>query len=316
MVTQRTAALLDTKETARRAAPLAEKYVRLSAGQIRSEDTALSALRTRKAQLASLGEAYTSADTRVAVDRVRVEAGHATVQATETTTLAYKKIRGDEPATTGFQAHHRLSFADTADGKWQLTGLTSTDDGPLAVNEPATAPVAAARTTALPDATPAAISVPSRQQTKPAGSYNYAAMASYAEKHWQNYNPAYRKFNEAGDDSTNCVSQALKASRREPWTRPATPGRRAGGTTAPHHVDVLGGANLAAGHAAPTGRPPGDRHGRGDFRSGPGEHGAAAPSGPPAMELRRRPAAARPGPRGRGPHRAEGRDGGRHPAAQ
>ncbi|GAA2346724.1 hypothetical protein SVIO_013170 [Streptomyces violaceusniger] len=212
VLTQRTAALLDNNEqSVRRAAPLAEKNVRLSAGQTRTEDTALSTLRTRKARLAALGEAYTSADTRVAVDRIRVEAGHATVQATETTTLTYKKIRGDEPATTGFQAHHRLSFAATADGKWQLTGLTSTDDGPLAVNEPATSRVATARTTALPEATPAAISKPSQPQTKPAGSYNYAAMASYAEKYWQNYNPAYRKFNEAGGDCTNFVSQSLKA---------------------------------------------------------------------------------------------------------
>ncbi|MBI0294136.1 amidase domain-containing protein [Streptomyces sp. PRKS01-29] len=212
VLTQRTAALLDNNErSVRRAAPLAERNVHLSAGQSRTEDTALSTLRTRKARLASLGEAYTSADTRVAVDRIRVEAGHATVQATETTTLTYKKIRGDEPASTGFQAHHRLSFAATADGKWQLTGLTSTDDGPLAVNEPGPARVATAGTTALPEATPAAISKPSRPQTKPAGSYDYAAMASYAEKYWQNYNPAYRRFNEAGGDCTNFVSQSLKA---------------------------------------------------------------------------------------------------------
>ncbi|MCO8302009.1 amidase domain-containing protein [Streptomyces sp. RKCA744] len=210
VLTQRTAALLDDGRSARRAAPLAEKDVRLSAGQTRTEETALSSLRARKARLAALGEAYTSADTRVAVDRIRVAAGHATVQATETTTLTYKKVRGDEPPTTGFQAHHRLSFTATADGKWQLTGLTSTDDGPLAVNEPGTAPVAA-RTTDLPEATRAAISVPSRPQTKPAGSYDYAAMASYAEKYWQNYNPAYRKFNDAGGDCTNFVSQALKA---------------------------------------------------------------------------------------------------------
>ncbi|OPF80216.1 hypothetical protein VT50_0213770 [Streptomyces antioxidans] len=212
VLTQRTAALLDNNEqSVRRAAPLAERNVRLSAGQTRTEDTALSALRTRKARLAALGEAYASAHTRVAVDRLRVEAGRATVQATETTTLAYRKIRGDEPATTGFQAHHRLTFAATADGEWQLTGLTSTDDGPLAVNEPAAARGAAVRTTAQQEAKPAAISKPSQPQTKPAGSYDYAAMASYAEKYWQNYNPAYRKFNEAGGDCTNFVSQSLKA---------------------------------------------------------------------------------------------------------
>lgn len=210
VLTQRTAALLDHQNrSARRLAPLADKNVRLSAGQTRTEESALSSLRGRKTRLAALGEAYTGADTRVAVDKIRVKGGQATVQATETTTLTYKKIRGDEPRTTGFQAHHELKFAASANGKWQLTGIRSTDDGPMAVNEPGKAAVA--RTTAAPTATPAATSRPSQQQQKPAGAYDYKAMAAYAEKYWSNYNPAYRKFNDAGGDCTNFVSQAMKA---------------------------------------------------------------------------------------------------------
>ncbi|MCP3819421.1 amidase domain-containing protein [Streptomyces sp. A3M-1-3] len=218
VLTQRTAALLDsTLDTApdtrpaRRTGPLLVGNARLSARVARAEGTALSSLRTRKARLAALGEAYTAADTRITVDRARVHGGRATVQITETTTLTYKKIRGDEPPTTAFQAHHELSFAATPDRKWELTGMTPKDDGPRAVNEPGT-PVAKSRD-AGPSGTPAATSWPARQQVKPPGTagYNYATMAAYAEKHWKNYNPAYRKFNDAGGDCTNFISQALKA---------------------------------------------------------------------------------------------------------
>nr|WP_106516564.1 amidase domain-containing protein [Streptomyces himastatinicus] len=208
LLTERTAALLDGQQARRAAAP-ATKKARLSTGLTRTENTALSTLRTRKARLAALGEAYTDADTKVTVGATRVVDGHATVQATETTTLTYKKIRGDEPATTSFQAHHELSFTAGTGGKWELTGIRPTDEGPTAINEPATVSVKSAA--ALPSATPAATSKPSQQMSKPAGAYNYAAMATYAEKYWSNYNPAYRKFNEAGGDCTNFISQALKA---------------------------------------------------------------------------------------------------------
>ncbi|MEU1802912.1 amidase domain-containing protein [Streptomyces sp. NPDC019937] len=207
VLTERTAALLDGQQARRTTAP-ATKKARLSAGLTRTENTALSTLRTRKARLAALGEAYTKADTKVTVGKTRVASGRAIVQATETTTLTYKKIRGDEPATTSFQAHHELSFTAGTGGKWELTGIRPTDDGPRAINEPATVAVKAA---ALPSATPASTTKPSRSTTKPAGAYDYAAMAAYAEKYWSNYNPAYRKFNEAGGDCTNFISQALKA---------------------------------------------------------------------------------------------------------
>ncbi|MFH8367817.1 amidase domain-containing protein [Streptomyces sp. NPDC018031] len=211
VLTERTAALLDSRQVGR-IAPLKDRNVRLSARQSRVEDGALSSLRGRKARLASLGEAYTSADTRVSVDRTRVKDGRATVQVTETTTLKYKKIHGDEPATTGFQAHHELNFTARADGGWELTGITPKDDGLRQINQPEATAVQGVAT-AHPNATRASTTRPSRQQQKPTGTtgYNYKAMASYAEKYWKNYNPAYRKFNDAGGDCTNFVSQSLKA---------------------------------------------------------------------------------------------------------
>ncbi|MFE6779771.1 amidase domain-containing protein [Streptomyces sp. NPDC057702] len=209
VLSERTTAVVDGK-SARRAAKLGDGGVRLSTKLARSEDGAVSSLGKRKARLAALGEAYSSGDTKATVEKASVRGDRATVQVTETTTLRYKKIRGDEPATTGFQAHHELTLARKAGGTWELIGLRSTDEGPVAINAPAVAPVAAAN--ALPSAKPAATKKPAKPQNKPPGTagLDYKAMATYAEKYWQNYNPAYRKFNDAGGDCTNFVSQALK----------------------------------------------------------------------------------------------------------
>jgi hypothetical protein len=212
VLTRRTDALLDSHR------PLRARSAALSAALARSEDGGLSELRARKSRLAALGEAYTAGDTRVTVDRVRAAKGRATAWVTETTTLTYEKIRGDEPPTTGFQAHHELSFTTAPDGTWRLAAMRSTDtgagtgagSGSLAVNQPAvTAKTAAAA--AEPVAKRAATTTPVARVPKTSTAYNYAAMAAYSEKYWSNYNPAYRKFNEAGGDCTNFVSQALRA---------------------------------------------------------------------------------------------------------
>lgn len=210
VLSERTAAIVDGRP-ARRAAAVDSGAVRLSAKQARTEDGTTSSLGKRKARLAALGEEYSSGDTKATVNSTRIQGNRATVQVTETTLLRYKKLRGDEPATTGFQAHHELTLARTSGGKWELTGVRSTDDGPVAINAPAAPAVTTAD--ALPSATRAAITKPATPQNKPPGTagYDYKAMAAYTEKYWKDYNPAYRKFNDAGGDCTNFVSQALKA---------------------------------------------------------------------------------------------------------
>ncbi|MFI9202223.1 amidase domain-containing protein [Streptomyces sp. NPDC053048] len=212
VLTDRTTALLDGRSSGR-IAPQREKKVRLSADLAHSEDGALSSLRTRKSRLAGLGEAYTAADTKVTTGRTSVKDGRVTVEVTETTTLTYKKIRGDEPATTGFKAHHELTFTAASGGKWELTAIRPTDQGPRPVNAPVAKVAAAPSANSMPKATPASIRYPGRTPSgKQAGSgYDYRAMAAYAEKYWRNYNPEYRKFNDAGGDCTNFISQALRA---------------------------------------------------------------------------------------------------------
>lgn len=214
VLTDRTAALLDRPQLAR-TAQKPQGSVRLSSALSRTENTTLASVRGTRARLAELGEAYSDADTEVTVDSTRVEGQRATVRVTETTILTYEKIRGDEPPTTGFTAHHELTFTAQPDGTWQLEGVRRTDKGPRAVNEPVPATSAAsARTTAVIDAPRAAITLPAPAKPKTLGSgttYKYAAMATYAEKYWKNYNTAYRSFSNAGGDCTNFVSQSLYA---------------------------------------------------------------------------------------------------------
>ncbi|MFD1657935.1 amidase domain-containing protein [Streptomyces caeni] len=223
--TDRTDALVDGRKS-KRNKPLASRFsgdVRLSARQSRDERSALSQLRGRKFRLAALGEKYSAATTSVSLDRTRVKGRHATVDVTETTTLTYKKVRGNEPKTTGFQAHHRLTFKADRNGDWQLTGIRDTDDGYLAVNQvsepPAATPSAATPDTAADDGPPEATRsattrpAPAKPKDFSATGYDYKAMAAYAAKYWNKYNPDYPDFNGqgAGGDCTNFVSQSLKA---------------------------------------------------------------------------------------------------------
>ncbi|MFB9465440.1 amidase domain-containing protein [Streptomyces cinereospinus] len=216
--TDRTNALVDRPGKGKK--PLIDGFsgeVAVSSGTARTEDSALDQLGDRREGLARLGEKYSAASTSVTLDRTSVKGRKAVVTVTETTSLTYEKVRGDEPRTTGFQAHHRLTFQADRRGDWRLTGIRGTDDGYLAVNQTARPRVAAATTTqnTMPSAPRAAITLPAPSNPKnfTAGGYDYKAMAAYAEKYWSTYNTAYPDFNGqgAGGDCTNFVSQSLKA---------------------------------------------------------------------------------------------------------
>ncbi|MFC5959180.1 amidase domain-containing protein [Streptomyces pratens] len=235
VLTKRTSALLDGSQATRRAGavlPL-KGYVHVTSSLARTEDTATEVLRDRRARLADLDEAYTAAETEIDMDKVRVTGDRATAQVTETTMLTYKKIQGDEPPTTGFQARHELTFVAAPDGTWELTGFTPLDEeGPAAVNSVADTAVDSGPTFAgmaedpideggepetdgpAPQESQAGTTQPTVQaqaKVSATASYNYTAMAKYAEKYWKNYNPNYRKFSDVGGDCTNFISQALRA---------------------------------------------------------------------------------------------------------
>ncbi|GHI85920.1 amidase domain-containing protein [Streptomyces xanthophaeus] len=214
VLSERTQALVEDQPGRRQAGQTPAK-TRMSAQLKKDEEAAISSLRSRKTRLADLGEAYTGADTRVAVDRATVTGGKATVEVTEQTTLTYKKLRGDEPETTDFRTRYELKLTSKRGGGWELTSIKSRDTGPVAINEPVATKGKVVKDDGnqYPDGTPASTKypAPAKPKAKTGGAYDYAAMAKYAEKHWSNYNPAYRKFNGAGGDCTNFISQALKA---------------------------------------------------------------------------------------------------------
>ncbi|MFJ4005902.1 amidase domain-containing protein [Streptomyces sp. NPDC090023] len=192
--------------------------VRLSGTQSRQEDSALSQLRGRKSRLASLGEQYSAGSTSVKLDATQVKGRQAKVAVTETTSLTYKKVTGSQPATTGFQAHHELTFQADRSGTWQLTRIKDTDEGYLAVNQVAKPEVAAPAVkadTGPPEAPRAATTrpAPAKPKNLTASGYDYKAMVAYATKYWSKYNTDYPNFNGAGagGDCTNFVSQSLKA---------------------------------------------------------------------------------------------------------
>ncbi|MBX7551425.1 amidase domain-containing protein [Streptomyces sp. NPDC004232] len=193
--------------------------VRMSGGQSHQESSAVKTLAARKNLLAKLGEKYRAGSTQVTLDATEVHGRRAKVAVTETTTLTYEKPSAKGPKTTGFQAHHELTFKADRHGDWQLTGIKDTDNGYLAVNQVVTPSVAKAKTTPAddgpPDAPRAATSWPAPANPKKltGGAYDYQAMVAYAQKYWRNYNPDYPDFNGEADggDCTNFVSQTLKA---------------------------------------------------------------------------------------------------------
>ncbi|MDJ0382038.1 amidase domain-containing protein [Streptomyces sp. G-G2] len=214
VLSQRTEALVEDRSGRRPAASGAK--TRMSPQLQKDEAAALSSLQSRKTRLKALGEAYSDADTKVTVDKSTITKGHATVQVTEDTTLTYKKVRGDEPTTTGFKTRYELNLTAKPGGAWELSSIASKENGPVAVNEPTAVKKVAAIDDdgqTYPDGTPASTSypAPAKPKVKTGGTYDYAAMAAYAEKYWKNYNPAYRQFNGAGGDCTNFISQSLKA---------------------------------------------------------------------------------------------------------
>ncbi|MFK0258872.1 amidase domain-containing protein [Streptomyces sp. NPDC090445] len=214
VLSQRTQALVEDQAGRPGSGPGAAKS-RMSAQLKKNEDATIQSLRSRKTRLAELGEAYTGADTRVVVDKATVAGGKAVVKVTEQTTLTYKKLRGDEPATTDIGTQYELTLTSKRGGAWELTSIKSQNNGLVAVNEPVAAPANVVKDDGnqYPDGTPASTKYPAtpKPKAKTGGAYDYNAMAKYAEKYWSRYNPAYRKFNGAGGDCTNFISQALKA---------------------------------------------------------------------------------------------------------
>ncbi len=112
-----------------------------------------------------------------------------------------------------------MTFKADRNGDWQLTGIRDTDDG-VAVNQVAATTFVAAPKTAADDAPPSATRsvttwpAPAKPKNLSASGYDYKAMAAYAAKYWNNYNPAYPNFNGQLRAALHQLRQPVPESRR------------------------------------------------------------------------------------------------------
>ena len=192
----------------------------------------------RRDIIGKVSVAYASADIDVTLERVDRDDNTLTVAARERTALLFKNPKAGDPEATEYAEDHIITFTLEA-GTWVLAGQRPSrldamppvteaveavdpapiDDGavvgapPDGYTEPVAASIIRPKGKLTPDAqtsgspegggiTPMAI---------PAG-LNYAAMTTYAQKYWNNYNSAYKDFsaNGGGGDCTNFISQILR----------------------------------------------------------------------------------------------------------
>ncbi|MEU4208931.1 amidase domain-containing protein [Streptomyces sp. NPDC026206] len=171
-------------------------------------------------QLAAQGRAYekasggyTRAEVKVTPGEATEAGGTATVRLTEDTRLHYPNVRQGDPEAEEYSVGHTLTFTRDAAGRW----LLASDKPDLGTGDVTTYLAAPAEGPKEPDADAeggsAQRSAVTARPQKPAeaaktaaASYDYDAMAYYANKYWKNPNRAFRTYD---NDCTNFVSQAM-----------------------------------------------------------------------------------------------------------
>lgn len=222
LLSRRDAALLQSSDASLATAAFVPSFGRASTAVTNFELAATSELSERRQALLQVGEAYTNASTSVSLLGVDAGPNSVTLHIEQDTRLTYAKLAGDEPDYTEFVTPRDIVFSRDSSGGWVLEEVAlRTTEGPAPIDEP-TGANAAAMATVVNDILAGRQAANAEASTKAAGpsgilsvtataSYNYSAMAAYAEQYWHNYNPDYRIFNEHGGDCTNFVSQAMRA---------------------------------------------------------------------------------------------------------
>lgn len=180
-------------------------------------DGFLKAVSRYRQQLAEAGEEYESVRSEAKVESKSLHNdGTIHVVVKETTYLTIKGMGTD----TGYSTKHELIFQQGTDGNLVLdkdiflepTGLLPLHEAEKYVNSTSAYYGTVDDDLVINDVIRSAETVrPSNRFAHPfslKAGYNYAAMASYLERYWSNYNPDYRRFD---NDCTNFVSQALRA---------------------------------------------------------------------------------------------------------
>jgi len=136
LMERRTSALVEGAVPVPLLGPLGPNAARASSSVIAQEQAAIRALTVFRETLRQAGEAYTSATTVLTLKKATVAESRIDLIVTEETTLAFKKVRGDEPDVTAFVSEREFHFVRDEAG-WVLVshGLTN-QAPPLPVNEP------------------------------------------------------------------------------------------------------------------------------------------------------------------------------------
>ncbi|HEX7308810.1 amidase domain-containing protein [Lentzea sp.] len=176
---------------------------------------------------------YAKADVNVVVDRLEADGqSRVDVHATERTKLYFGKVEGSAPQFEAYSLGHHFAFVRQG-GAWVLDAAKPELDGggpPMATqygvevaredggHKPSSSPgslPSANVTTAAQAGVRAPAGVTDKLQiakSDVSAQYDYGAMYNYAIAHWDNYNSAYRTFD---NDCTNFISQIVEAGG---WT--------------------------------------------------------------------------------------------------
>ena len=136
LMERRTSALVEGAVPLPLLGPLGPNSARASSVVIAQERAAIRALTVFRETLRQAGEAYTSATTVLALQKATVSDSRIDLIVTEETTLAFKKVRGDEPDVTAFVAEREFHFVRDEAG-WVLVSHGLTNPAPPGpINEP------------------------------------------------------------------------------------------------------------------------------------------------------------------------------------
>lgn len=188
----------------------------------RSSNTEIALMKAYRDRLAQKGETYKDYDTDLEILSQYIgDDGNLYVTAKETTMLTI----AENNVETGYSANHTFVYEQNGN-EWELiedrqlepTGLLplyqanqfvyNGSDG----SSEADVPIINENESDVPEIEASIIKpdVMEGDKVSTRSGYNYQAMATYLEKYWSYYNPAYRSFAGKGGDCTNFVSQALR----------------------------------------------------------------------------------------------------------
>lgn len=164
------------------------------------------ALRDLREAVAAAGTSFDEASTRTTTKSVVRNGDRITAIVNDRSRFRIAQRERATPTAEDFHllsVDRRVEFVRSGAG-WRMTGIRLTNQtGSTPTNE------AAPRRPRRPDAAPAPR--PTSRTTTATGEADRKAVAAYARRYWEDYNPEYRDYDERGGDCTNFVSQAMRA---------------------------------------------------------------------------------------------------------